>query len=212
MIPAFLILLHFLSDDDFEIRHNASEITASVLGNYMVACPAIASQQLAQMIGETLDPDALERALLPIMKFDVGAKLLESLNSEQVLFAKERENIWRDEICQWELYLRILSSCWSRQTRTEQKPFVEWAEQGISAFREVAEGHEDTPLGWSSEVDLFEAVVKALLLSGALLKHGCGKGVLNLRLKELKSVLVKKKSHGYWISKVEGILQGRSVD
>ena len=211
MIPAFLTLLHFLSDDDFEIRQRASEITASVLGYHMVSAPAVAIEQLAQLIGETFDGDSLERALYPIMCFDVRAALLESLNSEQVLFAKERENIWRDEICQWELYLRILSSCWSRLAKAEAMPFVEWAEEGIFAIRAVVGKHEDTPLGWSNEVDLFEAVVKVLLLCKALLNSDRGKGVLDVRLEELKGVMVGKGSHVYWIGKLEGVLQGRTI-
>jgi len=211
MIPAFVTLLHFLSDDDYETRQLASEITASVLGDYMVSAPVTASERLAQVIGETFDADSLERVLCPIMCFDVGTTLLESLNSEQVLFAKERENIWRDEICQWELYLRILSTCCSRSAEAEAMPFVEWAKEGLSAIRAVVDKHEDTPLGWSNEVDLFEAVVKILLLCEALLNLDHGKGVLDVRLGELKGVMVERGSHEYWITKLEGVLQGRGA-
>ena len=211
MIPAFVTLLHFLSDDDYEIRQLASEITGSLLGNLMVSAPVIASERLAQMIGETFDADSLERVLCPIMCFDVRTTLVESLNSEQVLFAKERENIWRDEICQWELYLRILSTCWSRPAKAEAMPFVEWAEKGVSAIREVVDKHEDTSLGWGNEVDLFEAVVKVLMLCKALLNFNCGKGVLDVRLEELKGALVEKGSHEYWVAKLEGILQSRGA-
>jgi hypothetical protein len=211
-IPAFLTLFEFLSDDDFEIRQRASGITAPVLGEYMVSCPAIASEQLVQMIGETLDPDAVERALVPIICFDVRTAVGESLNAEKVLFAKERENLWRDEVRHWELYLCILSSCWTRQTETEGTPYVGWAEQGVSEIRRVVDGYEDGPLGWSSEIEFFEAVVKILLLCQELLKHDCGKGVLDLKLEELKSVMLEKKSHEYWIAKLEVLLEGHGAD
>jgi hypothetical protein len=211
-IPAFLMLLHLISDDDYEIRKLASEITATVLGEYMVSTPYIAAEKLVQRIGERLDPVALEHALYPIMAFDLQKVFVDSFGSEQVLFAKERENVWRDETWLWELYISILSSGWARTDKVAVTPFVEWGERAISAIREMVEEHEDGPLGWSREVDLFEGVVKVLLLCQALLKYGYGKGVLDLGLSELRSVMTRKNSHVYWIVKIEGILQAAPTE
>jgi hypothetical protein len=212
IIPAFLMLLHLVSDDDYEIRQLASEITATVLGEYMVSTPYIAAEKLAQMIGQKLDPAALEHALYPIMAFDVQKVFVESFGSEQVLFAKERENVWRDEVWLWELYISILSSCWTRKDKAAATAFVEWGERGISTVREMVEQHEDAPLGWSSEVGLFEGVAKVLLLCQALLKYDYGKGVLDLGLTELRSVMICKKSHGYWSVKIEGLLRAAPTE
>src|SRR5271170_1686362 len=64
LIPAFFTLLLFLSDDDSAIRHVASEITSTVLGEYMIFTPMSASEKLAQSISETSNPQTLEKIVV----------------------------------------------------------------------------------------------------------------------------------------------------
>ena len=57
LLRAFIILFHFLSDDDDDIRTLASEITSSVLGEYMVFTSMTASEMLAQTIADAFAPE-----------------------------------------------------------------------------------------------------------------------------------------------------------
>ena len=208
LLPAFLTLFHFLSDDDNDIRILASEITSSVLDEYMIFTPMTASEMLAQKIADAFDPETVEKSILEII---CQTNVREKIQSpSEILFAKERENKWRDEIYQWGLYIRILSICWSRRMSLEMKShdtvLEEWAADGLSAIKEIIEREGDTPLGWSYDVDVFETIKKVFLLVQVLLRYGRGGGKLVGILEELKSTLIKRNCHGYWIEKLGEII------
>src|SRR5271154_141481 len=206
VIPAFFTLLLFLTDDDSTIRHVASEITSSVLGEYMTSTPMSASEKLAESIGETFNPKPLEQIVVDvILGNNVRQKFRVALDPDDDLFAKERENVWRNEVHMWGLYTRILSMSWSRGMSLELDPMdlglERWTVEGLEAVKEVIETKEDTPLGWSHDVDLFESVVKLFMVVEILLRYGRGRNLGNT-LEPLKNAMGEKKCHGFWIEKI----------
>jgi hypothetical protein len=206
LIPAFFTLLLFLSDDDSTIRHVASEITSSVLGEYMMFTPMSASEKLAQSIGETSNPQTLEKIVVDlVLENNIRQKLQVALHPDDDLFAKERDNIWRDEIHMWELYTRVLSMCWSRQMGLELGPvdlrLERWTVDGLEAVKGVIEMKEDILLGWNHDVDLFESVVKLFMVVEILLRYGRG-GKLGNVLEQLKKGIDERKCHGFWVKNI----------
>jgi len=206
VIPAFCTLLLFLSDDDSMIRHVASEITSSVLGEYLTFTPMSASEKLAQSIGETFDPQPLEKIVIDlVLENNVRQKLQVVLQPDDDLFAKERDNVWRDEAHLWGLYTGILSMCWSRGMSLELEPIdlglEGWAVDGLDAVKELIEMKEDTPLGWGHDVDLFESVGKLFMVVEILLRYGRGRNLGNV-LEQLKQFMGEKKCHGFWVKKI----------
>jgi hypothetical protein len=215
VIPAILTLLHFLSDDDSAIRDVASEITSAVLSEYMTSAPMPASMKLAQSIGETFHPQCLERNIAGlILENNVRHKLQTALQSDEDLFAKERDNVWRDEIHEWGLYVCILSTCWSREMSLEldllDLGLESWAVDSMGAIREVVEAKEDTPLGWSHDIELFESVVKLFMLVEIMLRYGRGKK-LGTALEQLKRAMIEKKCHGFWVKKIAELGSAKGV-
>ena len=69
---------------------------------------------------------------------------------------------------------------------------------GISAFKEVIETKDDTPLGWSHDVDLFESVVKMFMVVEVLLRYGRD-AKFGSQLEQLKNVMGEKKCHEFWV-------------
>jgi hypothetical protein len=209
VLPAALTLLLLLSDDDYNIRHVASEITSAVLGDFMVHTPMAASDMLARAIGETFDPRYVEMNVIPLIyETNVHEALETAMGSSITLFAKERENVWRDEIHQFELYIHILSSCWSRQmcseSASEESALLEWVENGISEIKEAIKDKDDVPLGWSSDIEAFEAVMKVFMVVEAFQRYGRGKQVI-MHAKELEGIMAKLNGYEMWKEKLSGV-------
>ena len=174
----------------------------------MVFTPMTASEMLSQKIADAFDPKTTEKSIIEIL---CQAKLREQLHySPEILFAKERENKWRDEIYQWGLYIRVLSMCWSRQMSLDMEPqgtvFEKWVIDGLSAIKEIVENEDDMPLGWSHDIDVFETILKVFLLVEALLRYGRGGGNLIGVLEELNSTMIKRNCHEYLIEKIREII------
>ena len=215
IIPALFTLLLLLSDDNFGIRHSASEITSSILGEYMTSTPISASEKLAQSIGETFPPQSVERSVAGlVLENNVRRNLQTALQSDEDLFAKERDNVWRDEIHEWGLYMRILAISWSREMSLGLGPLdlglENWATDGMKAIREVVDSKEDTPLGWSHDVDPFEAAVKLFMLVEIMLRYGRGKS-LGPAIEQLRKAMFEKKCHGFWVKKMGELGSAKGV-
>jgi hypothetical protein len=215
VVPAASSLLLLLSDDDYNIRQVASEITSAVLGDFMVSTPMAASDMLAQAIGETFDPRCIEMNVIPLIcETNVHEALETDTGSSITLFAKERENVWRDEIHQFELYIHILSSCWRKQMCTEsaseESILLEWVENGISEIKGVVEDKDDVPLGWSSDMEAFEAVTKVFMVVEALQRYGRGKRVL-IYARELEGIMSKLNGYEMWKEKLSGVFGDRAA-
>jgi hypothetical protein len=209
IVSAAFVLLLLLSDDDHHIRHVASEIACAVLGDFMVSTPMAASDKLAQAIGETFNPQCIEMDLISLICMtNVREELKTALGTSSTLFAKERQNLWRDEVYQCELYTHILSMCWSRRMCTESASdddaLLDWVEKSISEIRDVIEFHDDVPLGWASDMDAFESATKVFIIVEALQRYGYNKRVMMLT-KGLENTMSKLKGYEIWKEKMEEI-------
>ena len=82
----------------------------------------------------------------------------------------------------------------------------EWVVDGLSAIKEAVDKEDDTPLGWSHDVEIFETIMKVILLVEILLRYGHGGVKLVGVLEELKSIMMKRNCHEYWIEKIGEII------
>jgi hypothetical protein len=206
LISPFMTLLLLLSDDDFQIRQLASEITSSILDDYMLYTPMEASEKLAQLIGETFPPEQLTAHVTKmICQTDVRETLTNALNPDETLFAKERENIWRDEVYQTGLYTRILSLCWSRQMGDDahgsNDELVNWVINGLDAIAQAIEIKDDEILGWTHDIDAFESVMKIFLMTEVLQRYGKATNLAH-PLGELTQITSRRSTHEIWLEKL----------
>jgi hypothetical protein len=202
LVSPFIILLLLHSDDDYQIRQLASEITSSILDDYMLYTPMEASEKLAQLIGETFPPKHVTNYVTKIIfETNVREALTHALNPDETLFAKERENIWRDEIYQTGLYTRILSLCWSRQmgddTDGSDDGLVSWVMDGLDAMGHAIEAKVDEILGWTHDIVAFESVMKIFLLIEVLQRYGRA-SILTRPLGELIQIMSCRATHEIW--------------
>ena len=209
-VPAFFILVLLLSDDSFEIRTHSSELASTMFSEPMAFTPMAASEKLCQVMGESLEPCQLEKFVVNILcQNDMWDELRLVFESSNGLFAKERQNVWRDEIYEYSLYIEILSGCWSRQMslgmKSNSSGLVHWAKNGVSALKTIIERRHDVPLGWSHEIEVFESVMKLFKTMEVLLRYGRA-GELTEKFEELKEIMTKRKSHELWIEKIGGLL------
>ena len=210
LLPAFVILFLLLSDDDYQIRHRASEVTSYLLSEQMTYTPMEASEKLTQLILDTFPAEPVEEeAIKLIVATDVRKEISGAMTAEETLFAKERENIWRDEIYQLGLYIRVLSQCWSRQMgSTIHSPvdnrLMTWTKEGLTAIMKVVAAVDDTVLGWSQENDIFESIMKVLLVIEVMVRYGKA-GEVHKLVEETRDIMVKRKSHAVWREKLEEI-------
>jgi len=208
LVPAYFSLLLALSDDDEKIRYTAAQVTTFVLGEYMIPTPMAASEKLAQAIGENLDPRAVESYIISLIcETKVVETLKGAIESSDILFAKERDNVWRDELYEWGLYIKILSACWSRQMGLESdrrsQALEEWLLNGIAEMKELSQ-MEDPPFGWSQDIDAFESVIKVFKIAEVILRYGRGE-FLQSHLEDLEARMASGNGNGYLAQKLREI-------
>jgi len=171
VIPAFLILLEFLSDNDSDIRQRASNIVSHITGSFLTLAPMAASEKLAECIVETFGFRLVKQYLInSLVKIDIDQTFKRCRLPSTVLFEKERQNVWKDEIFEFDLRLRMLTRCWEIQSeyfRENSDIFAEgglrhWVNDGLRIldpqFKE-----EDGMFGWSGQIDLFEFTSKVFM-------------------------------------------------
>jgi hypothetical protein len=168
VLPAICALLTLLSDDDHEIRTLASKLTATILNKQMISTPMGSEENLAKAIIETFDYDSIEQNIIPIIcQANIPEALTSPLDSRDNLFAKERENVWRDEIYELELYLDILSQSCRRLQGGEKLPhsrLVQFARDGVNLIQALPEKYKKSPVGWDWDNDVCEMIMKISLI------------------------------------------------
>lgn len=173
VLPAICTLLSLLSDDEYRIRELASQITATILGLNMPATPMGSEEKLSNAIGNTMDIEIIERNIIPILcKTKVDDELASDTDD---LFARERDNVWRDEIYQYENYLKILARGWMRQTGSQKlldTRLLHYALEGIEMIEGALGKYDKNPVGWGRDNDVCETIMKISLLVDLLNRHG----------------------------------------
>ena len=168
VLPAICALLTLLSDDDHEIRDLASKLTATILNKHMISTPMGSEENLAKAIIETFDYEYIEQNIVPIIcQTNIPEALTSPFDSRDNLFAKERENVWRDEIYELELYLDILSQSCRRLHGGEElshSRLVQFARDGVNLIQALPEKYKESPVGWDWDNDVCEMIMKISLI------------------------------------------------
>ena len=176
VLPAILALFTVLSDDDYEIRNRASQLTATILGHDMISTPMGSEGKLSKAIVGVYDQDTIEQNIIPIIcQTNIRQTLKSPLDCNDDLFAKERENVWRDEIYQLEHYLKILDQCWSKEKtgkKMRHSKLVQFAKEGLYLIQELPEEYNENAVGWGWNYDVCEAIMKISLIVDLLGRHG----------------------------------------
>jgi hypothetical protein len=168
VLPAVCALFDLLSDDEYEIRNVASQITATVLGQDMISTPMGSEEKLANAIVSAFDYDTVEQIIIPIIcRINLSEILNSPLDSMDNLFAKERENVWRDEIYQLEHYLTILFKCWSKEKGAKNmldSRLFQFALDGLNLIEQIPEKNKENPSGLGWDNDVCETIMKIALI------------------------------------------------
>ena len=93
----------------------------------------------------------------------------------------------------------------SLEIKSQDKILEAWAADGLFEIKHAVDVNDVAPLGWSHDVDVFETAVKVLLIVEVLLRYGCGGSLIGV-LKELRSTLMTRMGHEYWIEKTGQIV------
>lgn len=164
-------LYRFLNDDNEEIRDLASVVlTQNVFHMDYQMIPLAASDMLARKLGELFGTNILDMAVSKMMgENDIQDLIDETRRNREVLFIKEKENLWVDEL--WEVDLwkeiinRIIQANGGKGDDIEipLKRLLTFVKHGLSALLnyrcevEDKEGLEDNtsseiPFGWTTDV------------------------------------------------------------
>ncbi|KAF8466673.1 putative death-receptor fusion protein-domain-containing protein [Kalaharituber pfeilii] len=166
LLPVYFTLYNFLNDDEEEIRESAATIvTREVL---KVRCPMIplaASEALARKLGEEFQGSVILPAVAKIVgQQDIKTILADVSKNNEILFMKEKQNLWIDEIREVDLWTVVLETVLSIEKNSEQaragiERLIEFVKNGLDDLLNYGlsmEGKENTgngtdgPLGWTS--------------------------------------------------------------
>ena len=176
VLPAILVLFTVLSDDDYEIRNRASQLTATILSHDMILTPMGSEEKLSKAIVGVYDQDTIEQYIIPIIcQTNIRQTLKSPLDCNDDLFAKERENVWRDEIYQLKHYLEILDQCWSKDKtgkKMRDNKLAQFAKEGLYLIQELPENYNENVVRWGWNSDVCEAIIKSSLIVDLLDRHG----------------------------------------
>lgn len=208
VVPALFFLLEFLSDDDSGIRKRASEVVCNILDSIITLNPMAASEQLSEAITRKFDPYAIKRDIInSICRMSYDQVLYSAVRPSNILFAKERSNVWRDELFEFELKIRMLERCWPAEPEDIDKSEQElgrWIYNALSVALDVFK-RNDGAFGWSSDVDAFEVLSKIFAVREAMLRYQ-----EDQHLEKFADVWRKaiegKNSHPYWVEKFTTLL------
>ncbi|KAF8423572.1 putative death-receptor fusion protein-domain-containing protein [Tirmania nivea] len=173
LLRLHISLYDFLNDDNHDIRENASAIVTQNV--FHMACPMTplaASELLARKLGEIFQTEILEPAVTKIIgQKDIHQLIDEARKENVVLFTKEKQNLWVDNVREIGLWREIIE----RVLITHQggggkikaamgrlQSFVRDGFGALIEYRSEIEGTEksrdgaDGPLGWTtSSEDIF---------------------------------------------------------
>jgi len=167
LLQLHVSLYDFLNDDDHDVRENTSTIVTQNV--FRITCPMIplaASELLARKLGEVFQTAILEPAVTKIIgKKDIHQLIDEARKDNDVLFTKEKQNLWVDDVREIGLWKEIIERTLATHQGDEGKikaamvRLLTFAKDGIGAlieYRSEIEGKEesrdgaDGPLGWST--------------------------------------------------------------
>jgi hypothetical protein len=134
----------------------------------MISTPMGSEEKLANAIVSAFDYDTVEQIIIPIVcRINLSEILNSPLDSMDNLFAKERENVWRDEIYQLEHYLAILFKCWSKEKGAENmldSRLFQFALDGLNLIEQILEKNKENPSGLGWDNDVCETIMKIGLI------------------------------------------------
>ncbi|RPB22245.1 hypothetical protein L211DRAFT_827052 [Terfezia boudieri ATCC MYA-4762] len=167
LLGLHLSLYDFLNDDDHDIRENASTIVTQSV--FRIACPMIplaASELLARKLGEVFQTAILEPAVTKIIgQKDIHQLVDEARKDNDVLFTKEKQNLWVDDLREIGLWKEIIEKVLvthqgdGGKIKAAMGRLLVFVKDGIGAlmeYRGEIDGKEeprdggDGPLGWST--------------------------------------------------------------
>lgn len=228
-----LALYDALNDDDSDLREMAAQavgVFKSVRSHggadTIVKVPIVAARSLCTYLirhranSNTLLEAGISRltgqsfgttkALEP-----VSAILRRILNQKSRLFEEEKQNLYRDDVREaeiWACVLMRLSLTASSQVLINH--FTTWTVEGLDALIQQTKNEPDGPLGWTSKETTFTLGTRVLCAVNVLLKWRQRSPRIRVRgselrrkLRELADVGEKQDLHPLWLVHVEKTLE-----
>jgi hypothetical protein len=169
-----------VNDDDDEIRDLAAITTTHLLrswtGDSTLApvIPILSTQRIALFLAHNfvgskhLHKEALRRLILtpigghvPTRPF--AAMLANERKEETALFAREKQNLFKDETADaafWSRVLKLVSP--PGKSSVLVKEFRAWVVAALSTLIQATRGEEDGPLGWTSKPEVFALGIRVI--------------------------------------------------
>ena len=223
-----IIVYDLLNDDDEDIRLTGSRATGRILSagvsHYCHAdlSPLVASQRLASFISRYWSDDAelasfaLQRAFGVEQQSSVTVcdRLKQYEQSDTVLFAEEKQNLYVDEAREVKVWSQVLLRLDLRRLPwSSLKRLSEWTTESLQTLTDKFTLDVDGPLGWTANMDIFTLGLQ-VIYAAELLLHlvTCGKRLpvrashLRRRLAEFAAACVASHGNCLWLTEVERVL------
>lgn len=160
------ILLRLLTDDDEEIRQE----TAGAVCRDVLSCTAGTPERTRELlIGHCTrhapDSQELQETLISdaVCGTDPASDLRDAMRPSELLFAIEKQNLWRNEVSNCAQALDGLAT--TNLTRISGAALLTWCMAALEAIRVQILRHErDGPLGWTSISDTWQIIRRSLLV------------------------------------------------
>ena len=173
LLPVYAVLYDFLNDDDEDIRDAASRIGKDIL-HVSPMIPLVASELLAKQMGEVYGIQMLDLAIGKLVgRGGVQEILDETVKNKGVLFVKEKQNLYVDEVREVELWKGVIENVLLKGVREgkieghraegSMSVLLRFVRDGLAALNDFrceggdgikeAAGSGDGALGWSTSCE-----------------------------------------------------------
>lgn len=213
-LPVLVCLYDALNDDDEDVRDVASLAARPILDNQLLL-PLEAADRLLARISASFAHDAALRTLVvsrmagstssnacPVPAREQFAR---SLQYDDALFAVEEQNLYIDEARESRRWAAAFAALPPAEIRQDAGVLARWAVDGLDAILAHAAQHDDGPMGWTTQADVYAVCARIVLCAAAVAQSpGLATEVdVAQKLEELRSVAQDKRFHGLLMDLVD---------
>lgn len=227
----FLLALYdALNDDDVDLRELAATAAARVYSradseDLTVLIPPIAAKKICTYLvkhhsgSTTLLPSAILRLtgqtndsivdLKPVHDISQGL-----LQQKTRLFEKEKQNLYRDDVREAELWSCVLMHLpVSKDSKVLYNALATWVSEGLDTLLQQTRREVDGPLGWTSKEGTFILGLRVLYATNVVLRWRQASSVIRVRGSDLRRKLAvlaeegkKQDLHPMWLELIDKTL------
>lgn len=202
-LAVLLALYDALNDDDDEVRDMASSATKSILGQSIT--PLEASQRLQSWLVAGFPQSTVLKQIIANRLVGVSStssqewqsaedQLDKALEFDDSLFVVEENNLFIDEVRETKRWLAMFESVpWTAQD-SRVVELNKWVASGLGKIQALTQ-HEDGPLGWASNPQVFAISSRIFYCARSLLRNNRANADLQEQASRTKTALLARGNH-----------------